>query len=203
MHQNAYDIMRFSYQNQQPNAKDYYENLKPAKKAEIFSKSPAMNIHLMPMTQPAQQFYSTLIPKPYRGVARFRSPAPLRVSATNADNSVRTRNLSRTRGTVATEGTTTTTYRPPTTLLSPFTLRYNRHQNQNLREEINMIPKQRAPKDFQASPLFGLIMDERDDSNAFDNEKIEKIHETFRASSEAQNGFYPVIQNGTPSSIFK
>lgn len=191
MHQKTYDTTQL---NHLPNVKESFEHLEPAKNYDKFGDVPNMNFHMMHMAQHGQNLYSTLIPKPYRGVARFKSPAPLRVSAAPHNNIQRTRNLSRTRGTVVTEGTTS--IRPPTTILTPLTLRYNKQQNIQITKQAN-----RQPLDFRPSPLFGLIMDERDVLNSFNNENIEKIHATFRASSKVQNGFFPVIQNGIPSSI--
>ena len=185
-----------------PSTANYFQYTKPINEINQPSNLAMIKMNLMSMTKPPHNHLETVTQKPYRGIARFRSPEPFKVSANPSNNGQRTRNLSRTRGTAAVASTTT--QKPTTTLLTPFTLRYNQNQQSNhlnLKEEINMSPKQKAPLDFRASPLFGLIMDERDDSNAFDNEKIEKIHQTLRASPAVQNGFFPVIQNGTPSSI--
>lgn len=135
---------------------------------------------------------------PFRGSARFRKPVTTQTPSFKHDvTHMRTRNLSRTRNTPATPVTDRSVRNLPRTAVtqppfSPF-MNFN-----SILEEVDMPPKQKAPLDFKASPLFGITMDK---DNEMDSEMIEKIHETLRAASDVQNGFFPVIQNGTPSTI--
>lgn len=130
--------------------------------------------------------------KPYRGSARFRKPEtaqPVQAHSSNASGT-RTRNLSRTRNTA----TTQTTHK---SVVRKAQRTFATQPTENLLlEDVDMLPKQKAPRDFKASPLFGITMDK---FNEFDNDMIDKIHETLRPSASVQNGFFPVIQNGTPS----
>lgn len=125
--------------------------------------------------------------RPYRGMARFKKPVTSKVSPSTQSNEMRTRNLSRFRN------TPTRTTQVPVQLKLPRT--FSTSNSDLIFEDINMPPKQKPPADFKASPLYGLTMD-RD--NDFDTDKIEKIYETLRPSSQIQNGFFPVIQNGMP-----
>jgi hypothetical protein len=125
--------------------------------------------------------------RPFRGSVKFgletRRPAhePVR-HVTKAQNGIRIR-VTTTKTTEIPRNVRRTT-RPPSLAKRP---------NLNTLE----IPETfKAPSDFQASPLYGLTMDKFND---FGMEEIEKIHETFVAPSDIQNAFYPVIENGTPS----
>lgn len=63
---------------------------------------------------------------------------------------------------------------------------------------LEIPPTLNSPLDFNPSPLYGMTMDKFND---FDAEEIEKIHETFTAPPSIQNGFFPVLENGTPSIV--
>jgi hypothetical protein len=139
--------------------------------------------------------------KPFRGRVRFNKPMSLSESQKHENhhqnqqqqhNVTRTRNLSRTRNTAVTQRTSRTTKQ---TTVSPVILKLDKNI---VYEELDMPPKQKAPADFRASPLFGITMDK---FNEFDNGAIEKVYETLRPSANIQNGFFPVIENGTPSSL--
>ena len=138
--------------------------------------------------------------RPFRGSAKFRKPAtssPAREEPEAGVTGTRTRNLSRTRGTLATQTTHKSTRKSPRTFVTqqPISIVPNLD---SLLEEVDMPPKQIAPLDFKPSPLFGITMDEFND---FDRDAIEKMHETFQPRLSVQNGFFPVIENGTPSTL--
>lgn len=155
-------------------------------------KSRMKDIRKKPLTTTAPVDRPT---RPYRGSATFRKPAtaqPVQMEVTG----MRTRNLSRTRNTAATQTTRKVTSKVPRTLMSQF----NPFMNSNdLNEAVDMPPKQKPPGEFKASPLYGITMDK---FNEFDGDTIEKIHETLRSPAKTQNGFFPVIVNGTPSTLF-
>lgn len=137
--------------------------------------------------------------KPYRGSARFRKPAttqPIDQSQSESTGT-RTRNISRTRTTTVVP-TVRSTIKP--VRQSPSRTFNNPIMSSNalILEDVDMPPKQKPPMDFRPSPLYGLTMDRH---NEFDTEMIEKIHETMKPSANVQNGFFPVIQNGTPSTL--
>lgn len=149
---------------------------------------------------PATQKPNVESSRPYRGSATFRKPATTPAqnhSDTPAEQTkVRTRNLSRTRNTPSTTQTTQKSVRKsPRTSTSHVNPLMN---SNSLLEEVDMPPKQKPPVDFRPSPLFGLTMDRE---NEFDRDMIEKIHDTLKPSADIQNGFFPVIQNGTPSTL--
>lgn len=139
--------------------------------------------------------------RPYRGSATFRKPAtnqPIHDEAQTQGTGMRTRNLSRTRSTVTTHQTThKSTRKAPRTVVSHQKINPILNSN-SLLEEVDMPPKQKPPLDFRASPLFGITIDKFND---FDNDMIDKIHETLRSPTGNQNGFFPVIENGTPSTL--
>lgn len=137
--------------------------------------------------------------RPYRGSARFRKPATTPTSSQDlrptATAGTRTRNLSRTRNTVTTTLTTHKSVRKsPKTLMTQFNPVINAENT--LLEEVDMPPKQKGPKDFRASPLYGITMDK---DTEMDGDELDKIHETFLPPSTG--GFFPVIHNGTPSTL--
>lgn len=136
--------------------------------------------------------------RPYRGSAKFRKPATTpaaRESFHFQEPGVRTRNLSRTRNTGTTLSSLTT---HKSVRKSPRTVTHAITHSKSLLEEIDRAPKLKVPMNFKASPLYGITMDK---FNEFDNDMIEKIHETLQPISTIQNGFFPVITNGTPSSL--
>lgn len=139
--------------------------------------------------------------RPFRGRAKFNRPmtvAPTFDPTPAHAPRTRTRNLSRTRNTVTTQ-TTPATHKPVRKSPRTFVSQANPIMNSNsVLEEVDMPPKLKAPLEFKASPLYGLTMDK---FNEFDHDMIEKIHETFQPQSDIQNGFFPVIQNGTPSTL--
>lgn len=130
--------------------------------------------------------------RPYRGIARSRKPVTpsTKVAGEIRETGTRTRNLSRTRN------ATVTTDAPKTK--SPRTVNHASTKTETDLEEVDMLSKFKTPLDFKPSPLYGITMDK---FNEFDREAIEKIHETLRPHSKIQNGFFPVIQNGTPSTL--
>lgn len=135
---------------------------------------------------------------PYRGSARFRKPVtnqPVQDGVNFLINGTRTRNLSRTRSTHHT--THKSTRKAPRTTVTHKQINPIINSN-SLPEEVDMPPKQKPPLEFRASPLYGITMDR---FNEMDTDTIEKIHETLRLPSGIQNGFFPVIQNGTPSTL--
>lgn len=142
---------------------------------------------------------SSVATRPYRGSARFRKPATTPTSLKDlrptATAGTRTRNLSRTRNTVTTTLTTHKSVRKsPKTLMTQTNPVINAENT--LLEEVDMPPKQKAPKDFRASPLYGITMDK---DTEMDGDELDKIHETFLPPSTG--GFFPVIHNGTPSTL--
>lgn len=154
--------------------------------------------HRKKMSEIRQNTESTGPTKPYRGSARFRRPAtthPTQVHQSSHVTGTRTRNLSRTRNTATTPTTQKSVRKVSRTGVTQPTA--NPFSNLPL-EDINMLPKQKAPGDFKASPLYGITMDK---FNEFDNDMIDKIHETLQSPKSIQNGFFPVIQNGTPSTL--
>lgn len=154
------------------------------------------------MRQKAASTFAVAEPtRPYRGSASFGKPATAQPSQDEPESQVggtRTRNLSRTRSTVTTHLTThnSTRIAPRTSMTQP---QANPIVNSNsLPEEVDMPPKQKPPVKFRASPLFGITMDK---FNEFDGDTIDRIHETFQSPSNIRSGFFPVIQNGTPSTL--
>lgn len=139
--------------------------------------------------------------RPYRGSARFRKPATTQPQDNLQTHStrMRTRNLSRTRNTATTTHTTHKSMRKvPRTFVTQTPINHPVINSNVILEDVDMLPKHNAPTDFKASPLFGITMDQ---FNEFDNDMIEKIHETLRPARNIQSGFFPVIQNGTPSTL--
>lgn len=63
-------------------------------------------------------------------------------------------------------------------------------------EELNMPPKKKMPGKFKPAQFYGITMSK---STQMDNDEMEKIHKTFQLPNDLQNGFFPVIENGTPS----
>lgn len=139
--------------------------------------------------------------RPYRGSATFHKPATAQPYKDDPETQVggtRTRNLSRTRNTATTHLTThkSTRKAPRTFVTQPQS---NPIMNKNsLLEEVDMPPKMKKPADFRASPLYGITMDK---FNEFDGDMIEKLHDTLQSPSDTHSGFFPVIQNGTPSTL--
>ena len=139
--------------------------------------------------------------RPFRGSAKFQKPIttiPSQPETEPETKGTRTRNLSRTRNTIATEPTQRSTVKK-----SPRTVVTQKTANSiinldSLPEEVDMPPKQKAPLDFRPSALYGITMDQFND---FDSDTIEKIHATMKSPSNVQTGFFPVIQNGTPSTL--
>ena len=135
--------------------------------------------------------------RPYRGSARFRKPAidqPIHEEPQILVNGTRTRNLSRTRGTITTHKSTTKSSRTTVTHKQVHPI----ISSNALLEEVDMPLKQKSPKDFKASPFYSITMDK---FNEFDGDMIDKIHETLRSPTDKQSGFFPVIKNGTPSTL--
>lgn len=135
--------------------------------------------------------------KPYRGSARFRKPATTqRANQQREVTGTRTRNISRTRNTAS---TAQTTIKPVRKSQRTFVTQNNPITTYNaILEDVDMPPKQKAPVDFKPSPLYGITMDRHSE---LDNDTIEKIHETLMPSTNIQNGFFPVVHNGTPSTL--
>jgi len=131
--------------------------------------------------------------RPFRGSVRFNRPmATVKPKSSNSfPSQPRTRNLSRTRSTRSTTHKSVRKTHQRQTMLPPT-------GNHNVYEELNMPPKQKSSKEFHASPLYGITLDKEND---FDIKTIEQMYETFTPSKEIQNGFFPVIINGTPSTV--
>lgn len=150
---------------------------------------------------PSSTFAASEPTRPYRGSATFRKPATVQPAQDEPKIQVggtRTRNLSRTRNTATTHLTThkSTRKAPRTFVTQP---QANPIMNSNsLLEEVDMPPKQKQPVNFRASPLYGITMDK---FNEFDGDMIEKIHGTLQSPPNTLRGFFPVIQNGTPSTL--
>jgi hypothetical protein len=89
-------------------------------------------------------------------------------------------------------GRTVTTTKIPKSIQRPID-----HEVSHL-NALEVPPTFNAPSDFRPSPLYGMTMDK---SNEFDVEEIEKVFDTFTPSPKVQNGFFPVIENGTPSTM--
>lgn len=135
--------------------------------------------------------------RPYRGSAKFRSrPATTQPAEIQTQKGTRTRNLSRTRNTQTTHRVTVRKS-PRIAVTQPPAVNPIINSN-SLVEEVDMPPKQKKPIEFRPSPLYGITMDQ---FSEFDSDMIEKVHETLQPRSNIQNGFFPVIQNGTPSTL--
>lgn len=151
---------------------------------------------------PSSTFAASEPTRPYRGSATFRKPATVQPSQDEPETQVggtRTRNLSRTRNTVTTHLTThKSTRKAPRTFVTQPQANPIMNSNFSLLEEVDMPPKQKQPVNFRASPLYGITMDK---FNEFDGDMIEKIHGTLQSPPNTQRGFFPVIQNGTPSTL--
>lgn len=149
----------------------------------------------------ANNVYDTQSVKPYRGKSKFLSPVTAKPIASNLNlnETLRTRNLSRTRK-------TKTTVRTPELTTINYVAQQPKGENlpttrlAELIQELQLNREQKPTSDFKPSPLYGLTMDSKDNYN---HNEIEKIHEQLRPYpfSKMNNGFFPVIQNGTPSSI--
>ena len=149
----------------------------------------------------AGNVYDTQSVKPYRGKSKFLSPVtPTPVASNlNLNETLRTRNLSRTRK-------TKTTVRTPELTTINNVVQQPRGESlpstrlAELIQELQLNREHKPTSDFKPSPLYGLTMDSKDNYN---HNEIEKIHEQLRPYpfSKLNNGFFPVIQNGTPSSI--
>ncbi|CAG9805168.1 unnamed protein product [Chironomus riparius] len=131
--------------------------------------------------------------RPFRGNVRFNRPiSTLKPKSSNSyPSQPRTRNLSRTRSTTLTPNKSVRKTHQRQTMLPHA-------DNINLNEELNMPLKQEPLNEFHGSPLYGITVDKE---NYFDIYKIEQLHETFKPSKDIQNGFFPVISNGTPSTV--
>lgn len=140
--------------------------------------------------------------RPYRGSAKFNRPTTIRDYNYNFHDSSRTRNISRPQ-----RITTTTTVKP----VERITMRKSprlaitqpptpppTHHPTNFEFKALELPSNAAPNEFRPSQLYGITMDE---SHQLDIIEIEKIYKTHEPPKSLQNGFFPVIENGTPSTI--
>lgn len=148
--------------------------------------------------------YNTQIVKPYRGKSKFLSPVTSKPvsSNLNLNETIRTRNLSRTRKTKTTMKTPefATINNVVSSVEQSKVVNLPTTRLAELIHELQLTREQKPKSDFKPSPLYGLTMDNKDNYN---HNEIEKIHEQLRPypMSKLNNGFFPVIQNGTPSSI--
>lgn len=144
--------------------------------------------------------------RPYRGSAKYKRPTMIRDYTSN--DSSRTKKLSKSRTIL----TTTTTRSPeritirksprlaitqPPTPPTPSSTTVESFSDMG-ELEFELPPKNAKPTDFRASQLYGITMEK---SNELDSVDIEKIYKTHEAPKRIQNGFFPVIENGTPSTL--
>jgi hypothetical protein len=140
--------------------------------------------------------------RPYRGSAKYRRPTTIKDY--NFYDSSRIRNISKAQRLTTT--TTTTTTKP----VERITIRKSprlavtqpptppTHPINNIKFREFELPSNATPNDFRPSQLYGITMDQ---SHQLDSAAIEKIYKIHEPPKSLQNGFYPVIENGTPSTI--
>lgn len=161
---------------------------------ELRKNPPKMTVPTSRFTTATEPHHSRHHPtRPFRGSVRFNRPSTTvnSKSSNSYPSQPRTRNLSRTRSTTLTPNKSVRKTHQRQTIVPHA-------GNNNVNEELNMPPKQKPSNEFHASPLYGITVDKE---NNFDIQKIEQMYETFTPSKDIQNGFFPVISNGTPSTV--
>lgn len=140
----------------------------------------------------------TVLPtRPYRGSAKFVPQYLNRNQIVNEYVALQSRNFPKFKNTPTSVSTGVPQTVPVTSQEQFINNNFAVSDSRFLQSGLNL--KASGPVDFRPSLLFGLTLDESNEN--FDSKMVEKIHQTFIPSSGIQNGFFPVIQNGTPSPI--
>lgn len=138
-----------------------------------------------------QKESSRIKPKPNRGSVKFRMP-----EVTEFENIPLNLETMTPSTTERISGRITVKKSPRIKITTTTPQPFSDSDSGIIAEELNMPPRLKTPVKFRPAPFYGLTMSK---SLELSNEEMEKIHKTFQLPKSLQNGFFPVIENGTPS----